>query len=132
VAALATGVLVSALSAALTWGPAYAWAWVSRPVELGLLMGAFVALVALFVPSRICVWLLLFALVVQVALLNAAPESAYFASTLQGWEQGRFIHFHGLAQWVGWLWPYVAFAYLVTRLGRRTEGSPTAPQSESL
>ena len=132
VAALATGVLVSALSAALTWGPAYAWAWVSRPVELGLLMGAFVALVALFVPSRICVWLLLLALVVQVALLNAAPESAYFASTLQGWEQGRFIHFHGLAQWVGWLWPYVAFAYLVTRLGRRTEGSPTAPQSESL
>ena len=62
VAALAIGVLVSALSAALTWGPAYAWAWVSRPVELGLLTGAFVALVALFVVLyvvlRLLGWLL--------------------------------------------------------------------------
>ncbi|MGB3067464.1 MAG: VanZ family protein [Ottowia sp.] len=132
VAALAIGVLVSALSAALTWGPAYAWAWVSRPVELGLLTGAFVALVALFVPRRFCAGLLLLALVVQVALLNAAPESPYFASTLQGWEQGRFIHFHGLAQWVGWLWPYMAFVYLISRLGRRSGGTPAEPPPESL
>ena len=59
----------------------------------------------------------------QLALLNAAPQSAYFASTLQSWEQGRFIHFHGLAQWVGWLWPYVAFVYLIVRLARRGEGA---------
>lgn len=135
--ALLTGVLISALSAALTWGPAYAWAWVSRPVELGLLLGSFLALVAVFVPSRACVWLLLLALVVQVVLLNAAPESAYFAITLQSWEQGRFIHFNGLAQWVGWLWPYTALAYLVIRLSRRGNGAPrvsssTAVASESL
>jgi hypothetical protein len=38
--------------------------------------------------------------------INAAPETPYFAQTLQSWEQGRFIRFHGLAQWLGWLWPY--------------------------
>ena len=39
--------------------------------------------------------------------------------TLQGWEQGRFVRFHGLAQWVGWLWPYAAMAWLLGRLGSR-------------
>lgn len=120
-AALAAGVLVSALSAALTWGPLYAWAWVSRPVELGLLLGGVAALVSLILPARACIVLLMLALLVQVVLLNAAPESAYFALTLQSWEQGRFIHFHGLAQWVGWLWPYAAFVHLLPRLGRSVE-----------
>ena len=70
-------------------------------------------------------WLVLMAvLVVQVGLLNAAPQSAYFAITLQSWEQGRFIHFHGLAQWVGWLWPYVVFVYLAMRLGKSDGGQP--------
>ncbi len=35
-----------------------------------------------------------------------APVDPYFAQSLQAWEQGRFIRFHGLAQWIGWLWPY--------------------------
>lgn len=117
VVTLAVGVLVSALSAALTWGPQYAWAWVSQAVELGLLAGSFIALITLFVPGRVCIGLLLLALVAQAALLNDAPESAYFAVTLQSWEQGRFIHFHGLARWVGWLWPYVTIVYLLLRLG---------------
>ena len=34
------------------------------------------------------------------------------------WEQGRFIHFHGLAQWVGWLWPFAAGIALFRRLVR--------------
>ncbi len=130
--AFAVGVFVSALSAALTWGPQYAWAWVSRPVELGLMMGAFIALVALFVPARVCVGLLMLALVVQVALLNDAPESAYFAATLQSWEQGRFIHFHGLAQWVGWLWPYVTVVYLLIWLGHPDEQAPSSRRTSRI
>ena len=31
-------------------------------------------------------------------------------------EQGRFIRFHGLAQWLGWLWPYAAVVYLIQHL----------------
>jgi hypothetical protein len=36
--------------------------------------------------------------------------------TLQTWEQGQFIRFHGLIQWLGWLWPYALLLYLVNRL----------------
>ena len=39
----------------------------------------------------------------------------YFADSLQGWEQGRFIRFHGVARWIGWLWPYAAMAWLLAR-----------------
>ncbi len=124
VVALAVGVLASALSAALTYGPGYAWSWLSRPVELGLMAGAAAAMLALFLPGRACVPVLMLVLAAQLMLLNAAPESAYFTLTLQSWEQGRFIHFHGLAQWVGWLWPYATLAYLLARLGRTDGGQP--------
>jgi hypothetical protein len=63
-------------------------------------------------------------LVLQLALLNNAATDAYFSLTLQTWEQGRFIRFHGLIQWIGWLWPYVALAYLMQRL------STSSPRDE--
>jgi VanZ family protein len=122
--ALITGVLVSALSAGLSYGPIHAWAWISAPVELGLLVAVFMAALTVLLPGRVCVALLIAVLVAQVALLNAAPESAYFSLTLQNWEQGRFIHFNGLAQWIGWLWPYVTVVYLLGRVGRSDGGQP--------
>jgi hypothetical protein len=36
--------------------------------------------------------------------------------TLQAWEQGRFIRFYGLAQWLGWLWPFAVLGWLLARL----------------
>ena len=33
--------------------------------------------------------------------------------TLQNWEQGQFIRFHGLIQWLGWLWPFALLVYLM-------------------
>ena len=59
---------------------------------------------------------LLLALGVHLDLLNQAPASPYFAQTLSTWEQGRFIRFHGLAQWVGWLWPYATLVYVLFRV----------------
>jgi hypothetical protein len=56
---------------------------------------------------------------IYLVLLNQAPADPYFAQTLQTWEQGRFIRFHGLAQWLGWLWPYAALVYVLTRVGGR-------------
>lgn len=112
------GTLVTALSAALSWGPTHAWAWVSLPVRLGLLFGLLLALLMLAVPRRGCAAVLLIALVVHLSVLNQAPASAYFADTLQAWEQGRFIRFNGLAQWLGWLWPYAVLAYVLLRVSR--------------
>jgi len=113
---LAVGIGVTALSAALSWGPVHAWAWLSLPVRLGLVAGLLLSLLLLGLPRRGCAALVLLALALHLSLLNQAPASAYFAHTLQAWEQGRFIRFHGLAQWLGWLWPYAALAYVLVRV----------------
>jgi len=123
---VALGAAVTALSAALSWGPSHAWAWLSLPVRLGLVFGLLLAMLMLAVPRRGCAAMLLLALVVHLSVLNQAPASAYFADTLQAWEQGRFIRFHGLAQWLGWLWPYAVLVYVLLRLSRR-EATPTIP-----
>lgn len=116
--AVTVGVAATALSAALSWGPVHAWAWLSLPVQVGLLLGLALALALLAVPRRGCAALVLLALVVHLSLLNQAPASAYFADTLQAWEQGRFIRFNGLAQWLGWLWPYAVLFYVLVRVSR--------------
>jgi hypothetical protein len=64
---------------------------------------------------------LLLALLVQQSVLNQSPESAYFAQTLQTWEQGRFIRFNGLVQWIGWLWPYTVLLFATARLTRPSQ-----------
>lgn len=115
---LALGLLGSALSAALTYGPAHAWDWVGSEVLLGFSLAALASLLLCLAPARVCLVLMLILLVWQLALLNNASADVYFAQTLQAWEQGRFIRFHGLIQWLGWLWPYGLLAYLVARLSQ--------------
>jgi len=118
---LAVGVGASALSAVLSYGPEHAWAWLDAPVRAGLGLAAVVALLLLTLPRRAAVAFALLALAAHLSLLNQAPASAYFAQTLQTWEQGRFVRFHGVMQWLGWLWPYAALLYLLARLSESTE-----------
>ena len=113
----AFGVATTALSAALSYGPEHAWAWLSLPVKAGIGMALFIVSVLLWVPRRASIALLLLALGLYLSLLNQAPASPYFAQTLSTWEQGRFIRFHGLAQWFGWLWPYATLLYVLTQVG---------------
>ncbi len=115
-AALGVGVAVSALSAALSYGPANAWAWVTPAVQRGLPLAALGAALLLALPARACAAALALLLLAQLALLNSATPNVYFASTLQRWEQGQFIHFYGLSQWLGWLWPFAVLAWLLARL----------------
>ncbi len=116
---VAVGACVSALSAALSWGPLHAWAWISLPVQVGMGMAVVLALLLAFVPWRASAAVLLLCLGIYLSLLNQAPASAYFTQTLQAWEQGRFIRFHGLAQWLGWLWPYITVVYVLSLFSQR-------------
>ena len=116
---IGTGVLVTALSAALSWGPLHAWAWLDLPTQWGIAGAVVLAILATIASWRVSAALALLALGVYLSVLNQAPESAYFAQTLQAWEQGRFIRFHGLAQWWGWLWPYATLLYVLTQIGQR-------------
>ncbi len=118
-AILALGVAATSLSSALTYAPAHAWVWLSFPVQIGLAAALVLAALALPLPRRGCAALALLALAVHLNLLNEAPTSAYFAQTLQTWEQGRFIRFHGVVQWLGWIWPYVVLVYVLVRVSRR-------------
>jgi hypothetical protein len=115
------GLGMSALSATLSYGPAHAWTWMGAPVVLGLGLGFVLALFFLPASSRTCWAFLMLALLVQQSVLNQSPESAYFTQTLQTWEQGRFIRFHGLVQWLGWLWPYAVLLFALARLSRERE-----------
>ena len=116
--ALAFGTMT--LSTLLNFGPEHAFAWLA-PVVLPSLLGAML-LAALLAPvsRRIAAALGLVALTGLVTLVAQAPSDPYFAQSLQAWEQGRFVHFHGLAQWVGWLWPYGAMTWLLSRLAARS------------
>lgn len=120
-ALIGTGLVVSGLSAALTWGPDHAWSWISAPLWLGVLLAMTGGLAAVFLPRRLCAALLLLTLGVLLAVLNRAPDSPYLAESLELWEQGRFIRFHGLSQWLGWLWPYAALVYGAAMIFRRTD-----------
>lgn len=118
-ATVAAGVAATALSAALSYGPAHAWVWLGVPARAGLWCGVALAALCLLLPRRACAVLAVLVLAVHLNLLNDAPASVYFAQTLQSWEQGRFIRFFGIGQWLGWLWPYAALVYVLLRASRR-------------
>ena len=113
------GIGVSALSSALSYGPVFAWDWLDQSTRLGLGLALALALLQVGLPRRYCVLLLLMGVMIDVNLLNQAPPSPYYATALQSWEQGRFIRFYGLGQWLGWLWPYATLLYVLMRVSRR-------------
>jgi len=119
--ALALGVAGMTLSTVLNFGPAHALGWLAPSTLPGLSLGVVLALLAAALPLRAVAGVGLVALTSLVVGVAQAPADPYFAQSLQAWEQGRFVRFHGLAQWVGWLWPYAAMAWLFSRLGRRND-----------
>lgn len=128
VAVAAPIVLLSmSLSTGLTYGPVHAWAWLTPSVVLGLLMALGLTLLSLSLSYRGAAVLSLLAWAFALGLINQSPEVAYFAQSLQQWEQGRFIHFHGLSKWVGWLWPYVAMGVALHRAIRTRPAFYNAP-----
>ena len=93
-AAVAGGML--ALSTALNFGPQHALAWVAAQHRAGVRRWRRCWRVALaWLPRRVVAGLGLVALTALVVLVAQAPADPYFAQSLQGWEQGRFIRFHG-------------------------------------
>lgn len=115
---LFTGVSVSMLSAALSWGPAHMFSWLDAASQMAIVSALVVALIFATAPPRLNAVVVVLVLAVYLGLLNQAPQSPYFAQTLLEWEQGKFIRFNGLAQWFGWLWPYATLGYVLYILRR--------------
>ena len=111
---LAAGAMT--LSTLLNFGPGHASAWLTPVALPGLTLGLLAAWALAPMPRRLVAGIGLVALTGLVFGVAQAPADPYFAQSLQAWEQGRFVRFHGLAQWIGWLWPYAAMGWLLSRL----------------
>jgi VanZ family protein len=124
--AAALGFSAMTLSTAMNFGPDHAFAWRTPNGFMGQLLGVLGAALLAPAPRRIAAGLGLVVLTAMVLLVAQAPADPYFAASLQNWEQGRFIRFHGAAQWIGWVWPYVAVVYMLVRVAARDD-MPDAP-----
>jgi VanZ family protein len=117
--ATALGFGVTTLSTALNFGPQHALAWCTASSVAGLVLGCVLALLLVASGRRTAAGIALVVVTAGIGLVAQAPADPYFAASLHGWEQGRFIRFHGLAQWVGWLWPYAATLWLLRQIAGR-------------
>ena len=121
--ALCFAVAGMTLSTLLNFGPQHAASWLGARTVPGLVTGTVLALLSTPLPRRLVAGVGLVVLTGLVASVMQAPDNPYFAQSLQAWEQGRFVRFHGLAQWIGWLWPFAAMGWMLSRLspaaGRR-------------
>ena len=125
VGAAILGFAATTLSTALNFGPQHALTWLTPPTLPGVLTAVALGVALWRLPRRVAAALGLIALTALVLRITQAPTDPYFAESLFAWEQGRFIRFHGAAQWVGWLWPYAALAYLFGSVTAREE--PVGP-----
>jgi hypothetical protein len=97
-----------------------------------LVLGGLAGLVLAILPNRVVAACGLVALTALIALVNQTSIDPYFASSLHGWEQGRFIRFHGVAQWIGWIWPFAALGFLLARVAAPPGGSAPPGWQHSL
>jgi hypothetical protein len=125
--AAALGCVATTLSTALNFNPQHMLAWSTPQALAALALGALLASLLSAVPGRAAAGVGLIVLTALVTVVTQAPADPYFAQSLQLWEQGRFIRFHGAARWVGWLWPYAAIVYLLARLGAAEEPAESVP-----
>ena len=95
-------------------------AWVTPSAIPAGVAALAIAVVLTVAPARLAAALALVCLTALIVLVTQAPSDPYRTASLQAWEQGRFVRFHGLAQWVGWLWPHAALVWLVMRLMKRS------------
>jgi VanZ family protein len=111
---------VTTVSTALSFGPEHALAWWTPRVALGLLAGAITAAACLKLSARQSAVASTVVLAAMLLLVTRAPADPYYAEFLSTWEQGRFVRFHGVAQWLTWTWPFAAIVWLLPRaLGLR-------------
>lgn len=122
------GLATTAFSTVLNFGPDHAWAWFTVTTWPGLLIGGVLALLAALMSRRANAAWGLVVLTALIALMSEAPADPYLAESLQAWEQGRFVNLYGLAQWVGWLWPFTALAWLLYGV-TQSDSSPSPLRS---
>ena len=112
-ALVGTGLLVKTLASSLFFAPANALAWITPGAEGGFLIGLIMLAGLAFAPQAAQRRLAVVTLVLALIVVNTIPANPYFVSTLQAWQQGKFLNFNGAAQFLGMAWPVLALWFLL-------------------
>lgn len=118
-AVLAAALAVKALAFAILMRAGDALGWFTPGAQQGLAIGVALMLVAVGLPRVLRLALAAVLLMVATVLVNLAPPNPYFAATLKVWEQGHFLNFNGLTQFVSAVWPFAALLHLIHLVARR-------------
>jgi VanZ family protein len=97
------------------------FAWLTPGAQLGLVIGAVLALGAVVLPRVARLPLAAVLIMFSTVLINLTPPNPYLANTLKLWQQGHFLNFNGLTRLLSVLWAYVALGYLMFLAARRRE-----------
>lgn len=108
--------LSNTLSASVTYGPEHTFFWLTPLTAAGLGLGWLSALLMVRLSAVVLMRSLLLLQMGVLCVVNLVPSSTYFAQTVQTWEQGQFIRFHGLTEWLSWGWPFALLAWGVLHL----------------
>lgn len=101
------------LSYALLMSPSRALGWASPGTltGLGIAVLIWVSTARLIAPLQRALAAL--CLLLATAIINLAPDNPYLEHTLQVWNPGHFLNFHGLTQFTASVWPFLALPWLM-------------------
>jgi VanZ family protein len=108
-----TGLVVKTLASSLFFAPENALAWITPGAEGGFLIGLIMLAGLAFAPQVAQRRLAVVTLVLSLIVVNTIPSNPYFVSTLQAWQQGKFLNFNGAAEFLGMAWPVFALWFLL-------------------
>ncbi|WP_075793654.1 VanZ family protein [Massilia putida] len=112
-ALVGAGIVVKTLASSLFFAPDNAFVWVTPGAEGGFLIGLIMLAGLAFAPEVAQRRLAVVTLVLSLIVVNTIPANPYFVSTLQAWQQGKFLNFNGAAQFLGMAWPFIAVWFLL-------------------
>jgi VanZ family protein len=120
---LVLALAVKTLAFAILMRAENVFAWLTPGAALGLAAGTAIMLAATALPRVARLALAAILLMVATVLVNLAPPNPYLVDSLKVWQQGHFLNFNGLTQFVGALWPFAALGYLVWLAAARQAGA---------
>lgn len=118
VSLLLVGVGMSSLAAALGFGPANTWSWLTPRAGGALAVGLSLALLCAWLPARVNAVLALPVLTGLILVVTRTEPSPFWQLELQRWELGARVQFYGLLRWLGWVWPLLALGWVGMALVR--------------
>jgi VanZ family protein len=109
------GFLSTSLSGGLTFGASHAMGWFTLQAQVAVGLSLIMAAGLTLLSRPLVMAFLLLGLTINLMVLNQGASDVYLAHNLQTWQQGQYIRFNGVAQWIGWMWPFGVLLWALTK-----------------